>query len=363
MVSGWGFVIRKGIEYFLDDVSERLDHTYLNPKTLDRFSSYLREVVCYNQGATSQYIFLASEFHRKLKDVVLTVNETESRDIPDIKLRQIYERKMALDDFLLTWMLSAFDKNITFLNQYFNLDVRSRVSAEPPRICVKTNFPPAGHKGESLPANSEMIITLARSSKVFYSSEATLHDNTGFKSIKGGGKTKDGGKYYISNNIPLATKGGKYTNPRLRSNAGDVYKLPSKWQSFCSFFTKCSIDEEWVHCWEGGESDKSSCYKSTLIVPMTLRGTPHMDKNFIRLFNTQEFDMENVERLIFGYLCFDHFGTNFFHEVRDVNIGYILADLMSLYLLTDFIYEKRSSTYQKAKRIIADNSARITDKW
>ena len=97
----------------------------------------------------------------------------------------------------------------------------------------------------------------------------------------------------------------------------------------------------------------SNCYKSTLIIPLTL-----WNNKLAKLF-VEKFNMKDVERTIFGYLCFDHIETYYFYEDFDVNAGYIFADLLSLYLLTYIIYIEQSTTYKKIQNHLKRHSRRI----
>jgi len=52
-------------------------------------------------------------------------------------------------------------------------------------------------------------------------------------------------------------------------------------------------------------------------------------------------------RTIFGYLCFDHVEENYFNDDIDIDVGYIFADIISLYMVTRSIYTELSTTYSK----------------
>ncbi len=89
-----------------------------------------------------------------------------------------------------------------------------------------------------------------------------------------------------------------------------------------------------------------TCYKSTLIIPITFYNNTLQEEFLSR------FGMNNFERTIFGYLCFDHIETEYFNDAMDVDFGYIVADILSLYLVTTLIYTKRSTTYEHANELI-----------
>lgn len=122
------------------------------------------------------------------------------------------------------------------------------------------------------------------------------------------------------------------------------------------FKVGCREDVAWMNCWENvhvGQAAEApphdSCYKSTLIVPMTLRGHVNRADDMF----ADQFGLADAERAIFGYLCLDHVCTDYFFDVRDVNVCYIFADLMSFYLMTLINYVNKSATYCSAKEFAA----------
>lgn len=60
---------------------------------------------------------------------------------------------------------------------------------------------------------------------------------------------------------------------------------------------------------------------------------------------------KDVGRTIFGYLCFDHVEEEFFTEV-DIDIGYIFADMLSLYFIARATYTELSHTFSKVQTLI-----------
>jgi len=49
-------------------------------------------------------------------------------------------------------------------------------------------------------------------------------------------------------------------------------------------------------------------------------------------------NLENVDRTIFDFLCFDHVDVNYFDEEGDVALGYVFADIVSMYIFARLIY-------------------------
>lgn len=301
------------------------DVALLNQKSKYRcdeeISKSIRDFACSHQGEFIQYSFLASEFHRKFKE------EHNSESPDQAKLIQYKEDLIKhLNERFATIVQDSFEHMQKFFNG------RHKKS---PRICLKANYETGPQK---------KVITLFREKRnsVGYDSDCAVRENTGFL------WTKQNGTYYLCQDICAEAKKGNYRNPRLQKPAVDNYVEDSWWQRKKNInangFYK---DTSWQKCWKAQVSDGESvlphyrnCYKSTLIIPLTLRNNT-LSAEFIRGFN-----MEDMERTIFGYLCFDHIEKNYFDPIVDVDFGYVYADLLSLYLLARFTYTARSRTFQ-----------------
>lgn len=323
--------LKKTFEKFWPDLNEMLlnipeekDHSYY----WDNYDAKaLRDFACINQGELIQYMFLAGEFHKDLK----TEFNRKTRN-PDI----IREKQERLINHLEQKFGDAVAKSFAEIHKMF--DCRH---IESPRICLKVN------RG----INRKLIVPAFRDVKVTYNSSCKVEENTGFEEIK------ENGRYFHCENIPEAAKSANYINPRLISKEVDKYELRCK---PLSSQRRNNKDNEWVKCWRASKMVKgktkqhySNCYKSTLIIPLTL-----WNNKLAKLF-VEKFNMKNVERTIFGYLCFDHIETYYFYEDFDVNAGYIFADLLSLYLLTYIIYIDQSKTYKKIQNHLKRHSRRI----
>jgi hypothetical protein len=94
-------------------------------------------------------------------------------------------------------------------------------------------------------------------------------------------------------------------------------------------------------------TDTTTCYKSTMVIPMSLIKS-RLDDRFVHNFISSN----EVENILFGFLCFDHCNTNFFHDNIDYLFGYILADSLSLYLILQLSCTEYSSTYKQAIEIL-----------
>ncbi len=314
-------ILRSTFDRFWSDIKAKLNEI---PKEEDgNFywdeydSNALKDFVCLNQGELIQYMFLAGELHKELKTAL---------NNKDVKKKKIKRKNRRLIDHLESKFADAV--TFSFLEIEKMLGYRSS-SSELPRVCLKVNQGPDG----------KVIVPTFRKVQVSYDSSCKVKENSGFLYVK------KNGRYFFCNDIPKAAKSGEYVNPRLISDKVDSYKIKKKTSHRRSSY----IDKKWVACWNSGSKNSHpkseqyyrDCYKSTLIIPLTLRNN-NLSKRFIKKIN-----MKNVERTIFGYLCFDHIETNYFDEMFDVNAGYIFADILSLYLLTYIVYIDQSATHKK----------------
>ncbi len=291
-------------------------------------SKNLCDFACYHQGEFIQYTFLAGEYHKSLKMELYKKERKHS----DIKARHD-----DLIDYLNEKLGDIVTKSFELIQRFY-----SGRHLKAPRICIKVNFD----------SEKEIITELFREQKVKYISDCSVNENKGFQYIK------ENGKYFLCQDIPSETKKGEYFNPRLVKEAVSNYEPLNIVKKCFRTKSKIYIDEAWVNCWKriesgNGQSVKPhyrNCYKSTLIIPLTLWNNK-LDKRFL-----QKFNIKNVNRTIFGYLCFDHVEKNYFDPVIDIDFGYIFADILSLYLLVRFIYVNQSATYNEASEFLQNNT-------
>jgi hypothetical protein len=306
--------------------------------TLRDAFSFMRRVICYNQGEHAQYNFLAGELHKTLKDSL--------RESPgDVgNLRKHCDQ---LQDFLNSNLHRVSLENFEFIKEYFG----GRHDIEPrPRLCIKGNYKKDG---------KYYVVQLIRDKKVNYPSEYPLEDNSGFLYVK------NHGQYFICNNIPERIGTGKYHNARIDTElARAYYEKRSREPTTSSDKQSFQFDELWVKCWETPKHkdgvqiklDPTSCYKSTVIIPMTLWNNK-LNPTFLERMHVKA--KEEGSKIIFGYLCFDHVEENYFDESDesiDINVGYIFADILSLYMITRFTYTGLSETFFKALKAIGASS-------
>ena len=264
----------------------------------------MHKAVCFNQGRYLEYNFIAAEKHRNLKDSLrLDKNNVEN----------IAKLTKELVDFVNTKFYENTHENFKVLHAYFSTRKRPY-----PRICIKGSF---------RADNKSTVVSVFRDSLVKYDSNSEINKNSGFKSVY------KNGAYFLENNIPKAAAEGRYFNPRLKQDCAKSY-LGSK---------TSGKSAKWSDCWIGDKTESSSFYKSTMIIPMTLWNNKISDE-FKDLIN-----MSNVDRTIFGFLCFDHTEANYFNEEEDVPVGYVFADIMSMYVFTRLIYMEISKTFSEAE--------------
>ncbi len=289
--------------------------------SISAITGLLRKAICAHQGSVIEHIYWGAELHKKLRLIC-------ESDGPDSKaaISALKEIDYDLPDiFKNAWLLTVYH-----LRSYFSLTHKSRII---PRMCIKSTRSIDGEKHIT-----DLFREDGGASCVTYK----ISKNTGFQ------KVEDSGKYYRCNNIPAAAKGNDYINPRLNAAAAKMYN-PSRVDRAKRFIKKQEIDKSWCNCWidfiaESG--NEMSCYKSTLIVPLTLINN-HQSGEFI---NNTMIGASKDSRNIYGFLCFDHPALDYFTD-DDINIGYVFADLLSFYVITELNFTTFSQTYEEVSRL------------
>lgn len=280
----------------------------------------LQGVICNNQSMYIQYHFLLSEKHKMMKSEF--IKENMSLDV----VREYYT---TMTDYAYEGISDSIGSNFKLLLEYFKL---TKTTKYLPRLCVKS-------------IHNNQVVDLYRFDPEYYTMHS-VDENTSIKYIQ------ENGLYYLCNNIPLAAKNGLYVNPRLNQAMVRKYE-----PSLFDRFKKDGPDKGWADCWvdnntehEPRRANASSCYKSTLVVPMTLLNNS-LTREFQRTFFNKEL---KDNRTIFGFVCIDHLNANYFDEELDVKIGYIIADLMSLYFIALHIYTEKSETFNMVSELIEE---------
>jgi len=291
----------------------------------------IREATCYFQGHFIDYSIVASDIHKRIR-LCDQQNPDDTHELAKLKNHLVDHCNRKLN--------AAFYRTAKFLHEYFEIDNRHKFCK--PRICVKTSY-----QGN--------IIDVFRDEGPTMPESFPAVENTGFA------KVIEDGKHFICNNVPMEAKKERYKNLRLGHNQVQDYKSPSCFKRTRNRFSEepCA-DPDWEKCWDVDKKlnrpEGKSCYKSTLIVPMTLRGvdTSHELREILQMDETA------YEKSTFGYLCFDHRKKGFFRDPEDIHLGYFFADMLSLYMVNRQNYIYNSKTYKKVNTKL-DNSGRKTN--
>lgn len=278
----------------------------------------VKEIVCYNQGKIADYSFIASKRHQDLKSIVEGKNECCDQ-------KDIEASRQMLDEYLNVEFGNACEDNFEYAIKYF--ENRSNFL---PRVCLKVYY-------------DNKVVPLFRDRFLIPDSEYSIDANTAFQNIH------MTGKYFLCNNIPEAIHLGLYKNARIDSQKVKKYMNTfSIDRKLSKFFDH--EDTSWVSCWHSqGKCQQlppEACYKSTLVVPLTFWNND-LSSEFTNHFSIDS----SLKRSVYGFLCFDHHCAGYFDLEKDINFGYIIADLLSLYLAQTLNYTNLSNSYRKATDI------------
>lgn len=293
--------------------------------------SLLSKAICYYQKSFIQYLFLSTEKHKLLKEHL----KSKPEDIDT--LRTLF---IDLIDFLNSNLRDSFQIGAKYLLEYYQFDRRSSICK--PRICLKTTY-------------DGNIFDLFRDRGEIHWPPFPIQENSGFEYII---QNKTG--FYLCNNIPDSAATGLYKNLRLDMKKVLNYKKTKHLKN--SAIESCE-DKEWALCWKSSKnentvSDHESWYKSTLIIPIALRHES-LSKDFLKNYGIKN---KSYIRTIYGFLCFDHRTINFFNEESDINIGYIFADIIALYMITRLTYMSKSKTFNYIQEILTRENKLFTSK-
>ncbi|NOZ84177.1 MAG: hypothetical protein GXP60_05140 [Epsilonproteobacteria bacterium] len=289
----------------------------------------LNELVCELQSILAQYFVVAAIKHIALEEAVNAAN-----------LDQITEKKKDIDLFLWEKLLESFSISEKYVLKYY--DQRSKYT---PRVTIKA------------PYENNKIIDLYRKDRCPFT-EFDINDNTAFKKIQ------ETGRFYICNNIPQAVKDEQYKNKRINGQfVRTNYKFPNQLISIWNKLRDLpEVDSSWEVCWDTDSKNvrpyTESCYKSTLVVPMTLVNASLCREFKEYMFGDTKIVQSNSQykKLMFGFLCIDHRHINYFNYDLDTRFGYIIADILSLFLVVRLMCTIKSEVYQKAERKLEETS-------
>ncbi|ABW27288.1 hypothetical protein [Acaryochloris marina] len=299
----------------------------IESKLLELLSDY----VCSSQTSLLQHIFMVNENHKNLRQCIQSIT-SDKQEISKDEEDHLRELLADFDGFFLDDFGRIFEKAYKYSLVYFQ--GRSNIS---PRLTLKV-------------ISKDKLATLLKIPESFLSDNNTeISANTGFLEIAQG---KD---FYLCNNIPNEIANGKYVNIRIKDKAAYIYATTHSVDHSRKFRDR--YDQEWVSCWspvsrvgskESIESPPETCYKSTLILPVSL-ATKKLRKEFIEKFQI----ISSTQRALFGFLCFDHINVEYF-KLEDRFFIQILTDILSIYLINQLMFTQFSTVYYNAKKILSD---------
>lgn len=275
----------------------------------------LRNIMCFHQGKILEFFFMTAVRHKALR----LAREAKGTG----RKEKIRKAEVRLREYIAVELEAIyFDSFKRILDCYFK-------GRRPtlPRICVKSYM--------DLHLKEPSIQAMARSTLPFAEPKTTIHNNTGFYRVEIDRKA------YLCNDIVKDVIAKKYLhNPRL--NISSILKdVP--------LIGEDNIRGRWTSYWDKGQADETMCYQSTLIVPLTL-----INNSLSNEFK-KEFGIDNFEKTIFGFLCFDHIEKDFFLQHEDEDIGYFMADILSLYQVVALGFTSASETYKKSIKLLFGN--------
>jgi hypothetical protein len=339
-------VIKAGFRYIAVQLLRSLPGAARDISNQDNLN-YFREIIHYNQAKLIDYNFLGSQKHKLLKENYYSLLEAQSGelDFSTSKLKELQDQHRDLSVYLHSEFRRVCNKNFEYLKKFYS---RKLLQSEAPRICIKV-------------VREGRIITFHRekSNSILEEPEFPVRSNTAFKEID------DNGKHFLCNNIPLRVKNGTYINPRIyHSEVLSDYKLPSFFRNLKFRFLNQN-DYNWRDRWQRilvSESERELpnpkiCYKSTLVIPITLE---NQDGILSDELNTHLRIPEENSTLIFGFLCLDHKNINFFNHTEDVDIGYIFAEMISLYIVQLQNFTDYSSVFKDSLELLRNNNLGYT---
>jgi hypothetical protein len=263
----------------------------------------IQDFICHNQKQTIKYEYLISERHKIVKDCY-----NDSSCDKD-ELNKLYNM-LIIDSY--NDLFKVFESNKTYIHNIFHALGKN----QPPRITIKT-------------LHGDSVLDIYRSTYPTDFNSTNIKDNTGFSNILNKNKL-----YFLDNDLPKSFIENKYSNPRLVKEKLSEYLNESI---------------TWKECWKSlNHNEEQEYYSSTLILPMSIRGTNDDEKD-INFYNHffKEIQQHKDSRTIWGFLCFDSIDINYFNNTQEddfASIGYIMSDILSLYLMYFYNHISGSKT-------------------
>jgi len=334
------FELMWAVEAHSDDILPSVIKERHVPLANTQLSKLIRDVMCFNQGEIIQYFYTAGEMHKEMKDNYRQEN-----------IENAIKKKESLKGFLDRVFKTILIKNYEHAKLIFALE---KGPYNPPRMCFKYNY-------YEQPGGEQYIGTYNIGQEAYRSSfKCRVQENSASAFVE------ENGFYYFNNDLPSEAKAKNYKNPRLDLDKVDVYTPPHNLKSFVPFANCQPTDVSWTKCWkmyDGNNGQRMSppavsCYKSTLVVPSTLKNNnlfPQFWGMIAEKGNKSDFFRLNdkfkpqsvVESLVYGYFCMDNPEIGYFNEGFDVDFGYFFADIISIYYVISSTFTTLSEVYKK----------------
>lgn len=270
----------------------------------------LNEFICYNQKHIIKFEYEISELHKKFKE---SFNGKEPTD----RINELYEN-LNIQSFML--MEKIFQKNLEYISNSIGFKDDN----------LRTTIKIVNER------NTIDIFRSHKNKKLF--NECSYIQNTAFQEI-----IDDNKKLFICDNLEELFKRGKYKNPRIDNEKSKLF-LQDK--------------ISWEDCWISyDDEDNNSYYQSTLVIPMSITNDEIEEEG---IFYNNYFSKNNVNKLanktrvIWGFLCLDSKQKGYFEQIKDIcnpiDLGFIISDILSIYLIFFYNYTSASETIQKYEK-------------
>lgn len=315
-----------------------------------KWSAFIRDLGCGFAGAFAAFSALATEKHLQLRE--LSLKSTKQSNKPAVK-SELFKLLILCENHSKDACRLGFD----LLSRYFK-EIACKESANLPRLTVKLAY-------SSLQPNTDpmdsWVVDFERNHRKSGNAgtKARTKENTGFL------KVESSGLAWRNNNLEqLALSDECYLNPRINAEMIEIFKNSSVIKAHGL------SDTQWRSCWKDIHdfADVNAAYRSTMIVPITLRNNSNTPE-FIELLrhkaskvlSTQSNLSSNiseslqvnatlpysVDRTIMGYLCFDHPEIGYFDQ-QDEDVAYVIADWLSLYFFSRHLATTLSESFNNA---------------
>ncbi len=270
----------------------------------------IRSFICFNQKELIQYEYEVAEDHKNLRlhiENIKNININENQKLINALVGTAYD---GLTDIL--------NENVELIRDMF---ASIHKNAGKPRITIKT-------------IEENFVLDFFRSDMTVDLRESYIEENTGFSKIM-----NDNKDYFLCDDLEADFLNGDYINPRLDDTKKEDLRAGNI---------------SWEDCWKkisDSDLDKHP-YRSTLIIPMAIR-IGDLDKpRFVQHFS-DNVEQNRDSRTIWGFLCFDYPEKNIFSNLEDdfKDSGYIVADILSLYLMFFYNHLSGSKTFNEAMEL------------